>query len=59
VVLPLLTECVRKAGETARAHTNAEVLAFNDGCADAVRIGLSYDWDYLQAARCYQGHAII
>jgi hypothetical protein len=50
VVLPLLAEGVRQPSESAKSHARAQIVALNDGCADALRIGLPHDWDYLDGS---------
>ena len=46
-VVPLLAEGVRKASEAPRAHPYGQILALHDTGADALRVGLTEDWDYL------------
>jgi hypothetical protein len=50
VVLPLFTEAVGQPCEPAEAHPYGQVLPLHDRCADAFRIGLTHDWDYLDGS---------
>jgi len=47
VVLPLLTESVRQPGEATNAHARAQIGPLDNRSADALRVGLAHDWDYL------------
>ena len=48
-VVPLFTEGVRESGEAAHLHSDGEVLAFDNRCADAARIRTAHNWDHLRA----------
>ena len=47
MVLPLLAEGIRQASESAQAHPDPEIRAFNNRRADPGGIGLTHDWDLL------------
>jgi len=49
VVLPLIAEAIREASEPAKFHPKRKVAAFHDGRTNAVRVGLTHNWDYLHA----------
>lgn len=55
VVLPFLREGIRKSGESADAHTQAEIGPLNYRSGDALRIGLSvYDSYRIDRRACIE-----
>ena len=46
-ILPLFADSIRKPREAAKAHAKAEVGAFHNRGANALRIGTAHNWDYL------------
>src|SRR4051794_28264845 len=47
VVLPLFAEGVGEPSESTGAHAQAEIGPLDNRSADALRVGLAHDWDYL------------
>ena len=58
VVLPPFTEGIREPREATEAHAQGQVRAFDNRRANAIRVRLTHNWDYLSVAKTLPSHGI-